>query len=413
MALNKVRGGVAVLQNLSLTVFSGDFVVVSGASGSGKTTLLGIVGLLDIPTSGSYFLKRQPVHTLSDPERTELRRKTFGFIFQPFALMTDLNVWQNVARPLKYAGVSKRERREKALILLADLGLSKLAQRRPTQLSAGEQQRVAMARALVNGPDIILADEPTSNLPQVQRKLILETLEALHKAGKTVVLTTHTPLEVEASKRYVLDEGRLREVPTPLRQFPRWEPASEELQLRVLGRVQIKYRGERVAIAPRQVEVLVLLAAYPEGLSGEQLLLLAYGDEGNPVTLKATLSKLRRHVPISNRPYRLGTACRADFTQLATLLERGEVERAAELYQGELLPESDAPGIVELRESLAEAVRQAVLTSNNADAAFALAKTYGDDRALWEAALDALSAQDPKAALARAQLERIKKAWSE
>jgi putative ABC transport system ATP-binding protein len=411
VGLSKAYGVHAVLASICLEVYRGDFIAVEGVPGSGKSTLLGLIGLLDVPSSGVYRLEGRPVAGLSDAERARLRNQTFGFVFQTPLLLTQLSVWQNVARPLLYAGVSRRERRKRALDLLEKLGLADQARVRPVHLSFAEQQRVALARALVNNPAILLVDELTSRLTETQWRPLLELLEAYHRAGTTVLLTTRDPeVAARASRRYRLGEGRLERV-RAVKASPDEAPAEEGLQLHLLGRPQVLYRGQSVPLAPRQLELLTLLAAHPEGLSGEQLLLLTYGDEGKRATLKATLSRLRQTIPISNRPYRLDVACHADFTKLTELLGRGEVASAVQLYRGDLLPESDAPGIVELRETLLEAVRQAALTSGDADAIFTLAETQGDDLELWEVALSLLPTDSTRVALAKAQLKRVEKTW--
>ena len=207
---SRTYGTVDAVRDADLSVAAGEFIAISGASGSGKSTLLGMIGMLESPSSGSYSFRGTPVTELPDSEQSRLRNATFGFIFQQFHLLPELTAWENVARPLRYAGVGRRERRERALALLGDFGLATRAQHRPAQLSGGQQQRVAIARALVNDPDVILADEPTGSLPQAQWQQVLETFEQLHGSGKTVILVTHEPKVAErALRQVVLQDGQI------------------------------------------------------------------------------------------------------------------------------------------------------------------------------------------------------------
>lgn len=400
-----------VLTSICLEVDRGDFVAIEGGPESGKSTLLSLIGLLDTPSSGAYRLEGRSVAGLSDTQRARLRNRTFGFVFQTPTLLPQLSAWQNVARPLLYAGVARRERQRRALELLEALDLADRAHLRPAHLSFEAQRRVALARALVNDPPILLLDEPTSRLTAAQWEPLLKLVEARHRAGATVLLTTRDPaVAARSSTRYVLDGGRLE--PVAPEGTGGTETPSEALRLYALGSPQVFYRG-RLSLAPRQLDILALLAAHPEGLSGERLLLLTYGDAGKMATLKASLSRLRQSIPITNRPYRLGVACYVDFTEVTELVKRGEVAAAVQRYRGDLLPASDAPGVVELRETLLEALRQAALASEDADAVFALAETQGDDLELWEAALDLLPTDNPKVALAQAHLKRVEKAWED
>ena len=207
---SKSYGKVRAVEDVSLDVHEGDFAAITGASGSGKTTLLGMVGLLETASDGTYTFKGRTVTQLADSEASKLRNQKFGFVFQQFHLLPELSAWENVARPLVYAGVAKRERKARALALLEKLGLAERANHRPAQLSGGEQQRVAIARALINDPDIILADEPTGNLPQAQWEPILELLEELNQQGKTVLIVSHEPQVADRARRkIVLQDGRV------------------------------------------------------------------------------------------------------------------------------------------------------------------------------------------------------------
>lgn len=179
------------LRDIDLTVAAGKSVAILGRSGSGKSTLLNVLGCLDQVTSGSYFLGGVGVATLDDDELSALRLKSFGFIFQSFHLIAQLNVLENIELPLYYLGIEAKEARQRAKRLAAVMGLDDRSSHRPSQLSGGQQQRVAIARALANNPPILLADEPTGNLDAATGQQILEILHGLSDEGKTVITVTH------------------------------------------------------------------------------------------------------------------------------------------------------------------------------------------------------------------------------
>ena len=184
---------VAALAGIDLNIEKGEFAALMGPSGSGKSTLMNILGCLDRPTVGSYKLDGQEVATLSDDELAVTRNRRIGFVFQNFNLLSRISAADNVALPLVYAGVGRREREEKAKKILDAVGLGDRAEHQPNELSGGQRQRVAIARALVNDPHIIMADEPTGNLDTKSTKEIMEIFEGLHKEGRTIILVTHEP----------------------------------------------------------------------------------------------------------------------------------------------------------------------------------------------------------------------------
>ena len=194
---------VPVLKDVSLTVEEGEYVAIMGPSGSGKTTLMNIIGCLDRPTSGTYELAGENVLKLKDRELSDLRLKSIGFVFQSCQLMPRESAVENVALPLSYAGVRKKERRSRATKALERVGLGDRVNFRPTQLSGGQKQRVAIARAMVNHPKILLADEPTGALDSKSGEQIMELFDSLNEEGVTIVMITHDPKIAAKAKRIV------------------------------------------------------------------------------------------------------------------------------------------------------------------------------------------------------------------
>ena len=209
---NYMVGGqrVAALDGVSLEVGDGEYVTVVGASGSGKTTLMNILGCLDLPTSGSYFLDGEDVSTLTDEELSEIRSVKIGFIFQSFNLIDGLTALENVELPLLYRHVPKKRRREIALEALESVSLSDRALHRPSEMSGGQQQRVAIARAIAANPSIILADEPCGNLDSHSGREVLDILSALNRSGKTIIMITHNEQTAAEAKRLIrISDGKI------------------------------------------------------------------------------------------------------------------------------------------------------------------------------------------------------------
>ena len=201
---------VAALEDVSITIERGEFLAVMGPSGSGKSTLLNILGILDNPTGGKYLLEGHDITHLSDREQARIRNQHFGFVFQSFNLFTELSAIENVMLPMSYAGVPFHKRRERAAELLERLGLSHRLYHTPAMMSGGEQQRVAIARALSNEPDLILADEPTGNLPTDMGEGIMKTLDELNDQGVTIVMVTHNDeLSKRAQRSIHLQDGHI------------------------------------------------------------------------------------------------------------------------------------------------------------------------------------------------------------
>jgi len=201
-----------VLQDVDLTIEQGDFVAILGPSGSGKSTLMNIIGCLDSPTSGTYFLSGQKIADLDDKILAKIRNKEIGFVFQQFQLLPRLSAIHNVELPLIYAGVSEKERKRRAEEMLRKVGLGDKLHHRPNQLSGGQQQRVAIARALVTEPTILLADEPTGALDQKTSHQIMDLFHEIHQEGKTIIMITHDQKIAKNAKKIVhILDGNLRE----------------------------------------------------------------------------------------------------------------------------------------------------------------------------------------------------------
>ena len=192
------------LKDVSFEVSSGEFVAIMGPSGSGKSTLMHILGALDTPTFGQYFLDGQDISRLNDDELADIRNQKIGFVFQSFNLLPRTTALKNVMLPMAYAGINEAEKRAKALKLLNEVGLSDRSQHLSNQLSGGQQQRVAIARALTMDPKIILVDEPTGNIATTQAEEIMKIFTKLHKQGRTIVMITHEEDIAAHAKRIII-----------------------------------------------------------------------------------------------------------------------------------------------------------------------------------------------------------------
>ena len=190
---NQEKFVVPVLKDVSFSVEEGEYVAIMGPSGSGKSTLMNIIGCLDTPTSGTYFLKGVDISGRSDSEMSKIRNKSIGFVFQNFNLLPKQSAVENVALPLLYSGVPRKERRERAKAALEKVGLEDRLEFKPTQLSGGQKQRVAIARAIVTKPDILLADEPTGALDTASGLQVMELFKQLNQEGMTIIMITHDP----------------------------------------------------------------------------------------------------------------------------------------------------------------------------------------------------------------------------
>ncbi|MDJ0575470.1 MAG: ABC transporter ATP-binding protein [Xenococcaceae cyanobacterium MO_234.B1] len=182
---------VAVLQNINLTVGQGEYCAIMGPSGSGKSTAMNIIGCLDRPSGGCYYLEREAVEQLEDEDLAYIRNRKIGFVFQQFHLLPQLNALENVMLPMAYAGIPRKERRDRAATALKPVGLEQRIYYSPNQLSGGQQQRVAIARAIVNQPILLLADEPTGALDSCTSQEVMEIFQRLNDEGMTIVMVTH------------------------------------------------------------------------------------------------------------------------------------------------------------------------------------------------------------------------------
>jgi putative ABC transport system ATP-binding protein len=202
---------VSAVCNANLKIKRGDFIAIMGPSGSGKSTLMNLVGLLDIPNSGSIFIEDKDISKLDESSLAKIRGKKIGFVFQDFDLIQTLTAKENIMLPMLFQDVSLEERNKKADELLESFGLTDRADHKPGELSGGQQQRVAIARSLANDPDVILADEPTGNLDQKTGKEIMEFLKNLNKKGKTIIMVTHDPVIAKNAKKIIhIIDGKVK-----------------------------------------------------------------------------------------------------------------------------------------------------------------------------------------------------------
>ena len=191
------------LTNVNIEVSEGEFVAIMGPSGCGKSTLLNILGLLDNPTAGEYYLNGTEVSRYTESQRTDLRKGVIGFVFQSFNLIDELNVYENVELPLLYMGIPTAERKKRVEEALQRMGMMHRVKHFPQQLSGGQQQRAAIARAVVAGPKLILADEPTGNLDSKNGREVMELLKELHRDGTTIVMVTHSQHDADYADRII------------------------------------------------------------------------------------------------------------------------------------------------------------------------------------------------------------------
>ena len=209
---NPRENEVKALDHVSLIIGEGEFVAIIGHFGSGKSTLMNMLGCLDVPTSGSYFLHGHDVGGMSDDKLSDIRNQEIGFVFQGFNLIPSLTAVENVDLPLIYRGVGKREQQELSEKALEKVGLAKRMTHKPSEMSGGQQQRVAIARAIAQAPSIILSDEPTSNLDSSSTKEIMDILRGLHEEGRTVILITHDNDIAARAKRVIkIMDGKIEE----------------------------------------------------------------------------------------------------------------------------------------------------------------------------------------------------------
>ena len=236
---NPGENEVRALNHVSLTIGEGEFVAIIGQSGSGKSTLMNMLGCLDTPTSGKYFLHGQDVSHMTDDEQSDVRNREIGFIFQGFNLIPSLTALENVELPLIYRGVGKKERDRLARAALKSVGLAKRMTHKPNEMSGGQQQRVAIARAIAQAPPILLADEPTGNLDSKSSAEILEILKKLHDEGRTVIIITHDPTIAAKADRIIhIMDGEIYKDETSA------DGKSEEEIREELARAQEEAKGE-------------------------------------------------------------------------------------------------------------------------------------------------------------------------
>jgi len=203
---------IKALHEIDISIEKNEYVAIMGPSGSGKSTMMNILGCLDTPTHGNYFLNKKDVSQMGDNQLAEIRNLEIGFVFQNFNLLPRYTALENVTLPLVYAGIPKQERQERGEVVLKDVGLEDRMKHKPNELSGGQRQRVALARALVNSPSIILADEPTGNLDSTTSNDILRLFDTVQQNGNTVILVTHEEDIAQHARRIIqLKDGKIEE----------------------------------------------------------------------------------------------------------------------------------------------------------------------------------------------------------
>lgn len=249
------NGSTNVLKEISLSVPRGEFLVIMGPSGSGKSTLLNIIGLLDTPDDGVYKLDGKNVAYLSARKKAKVRRNNIGIIFQNFNLISRMNVLDNVSLPLLYKGVSLVKRYERASEILKYLGIQEKEYYLPNQLSGGQLQRAAIARAMVNRPSIVLADEPTGNLDTKSSKLVMAALREIHEAGNTIIMVTHNPDLAAYGQRVIkMSDGRIEEDVTgsEMKKDVASQQAESSKLVKAASELNIKYNAKKKPVKSKR-----------------------------------------------------------------------------------------------------------------------------------------------------------------
>lgn len=202
---------IPVLNGISLDIKDGEYIIITGRSGSGKSTLLYLLGLLDIPTQGNVYIDGVDITNLSEDKKNNYRLENFGYVFQDYALLPELNAWENVSLPLLMKGVSLDEAKKKSIKVLSQVDLADKVENLPSQLSGGQQQRVSIARAIVTGPKILFADEPTANLDNKTASQIMDVFNQIKNNGQTIIMVTHETKKAKGADRIVnLLDGKIR-----------------------------------------------------------------------------------------------------------------------------------------------------------------------------------------------------------
>lgn len=309
---------VRALDGVDLDVHSGEFIAIIGQSGSGKSTLMNILGCLDRATSGEYLVHGEDVSELTTDELAKLRRESFGFIFQRYNLLTNISAAENVEIPAIYAGMSTQERIDKAYELLEKLGLGERADHKPTELSGGQQQRVAVARALVNDAEIILADEPTGALDSGSSAELLNLLEELHQAGRTIILITHDPKVAERANRTIeIVDGKIisdtgRKVPVQEEVAYRHTGKSTSFFVQVMESIKMAFRSLQANLFRTTLTLLGVIIGV-----GAVVAMLAIG-QGSREQVMARFSSMGPNLLFVN-PGAPGTRMRGDAIATLTL----------------------------------------------------------------------------------------------
>ncbi|MFU8888825.1 MAG: hypothetical protein ACNA8N_09520 [Trueperaceae bacterium] len=410
----------------SLAVRPGSVVVILGDAPS-LAAFMELASLLTVPRSGVVAVGGADTTSLSKQERTRLRAGHLGLVFANSALDLGADVADNIARPLAFVGASRLERRNAAHAILESSGFDAWLTYPAADLGLPERRLVALFRALVTMPRVLFLERSFDDLDGAVARQFAEVVRRHVAArGAVIVLAANeddVPLAIDEWFEIVSGTLRrrregLRAAAEPLQISSAGGVAGQchlevaAIEIRLLAEASVIIDGRTERLRPRHADLVAMLAQNPDGVNGERLHADVFGDAASMSTLRAELTRLRSVLPIERRPYRIAIDFRADFLRVLDAARIGNVDTVVALYRGPLLPNSSAPGVISLRETLEATVRRAVLEHGEARHVIRVAEVLGDDLELWEAASQRLAPDDPRAPYVSARIDVIRRQWS-